>query len=204
MNAPKRSTRSHLALGAFMAAMLVPVPKLSAQGVRRPMPEAAYQRLDSLEQVALSAPSFAARLHAVSTITSIASGEGTCARGPVPTVIKYPGLVDRLASIYQRSSDDALRHTILDRMLWQVECDKAAEFLAQVAGEEPAPSRGASGGIHDAMHSTRQSHAIDVLATLGPRGETVLRQLHGQSSVRDSTARAALDRLARRNFRRPR
>lgn len=203
MNSHRRLTDSHRVLTLLAVAALTPVLSASAQGVRRPLPQVAYQRLDSLEQAALTGTSFDARLHAVSTITSIASGQGDCVSGQAAAVVKYPGLVDRLAAIYRRSSDEALRHAILDRMLWAVECDAAAAFLARVAEEESTAQRPSAAGIHDGRPS-RPFHAVGILSALGPSGESELRRLHGGATVRDSAARASLDRLARRGFQRPR
>ena len=104
----------------------------AAQGVRRLLPPVAYQRLDSLEQAALTAPTSAQRLDAVTTITSIGLGQGTCAFGPTPSVIKYPGLANRLATIYRRSPDASLRDAILWKMMWNAECADAAAFLGSV------------------------------------------------------------------------
>src|SRR5690606_33630506 len=99
----------------------------------RPSPAVAYQRLDSLEQAALTGTTFAPRLHAASTITSIARGQGSCVSGPNQSAVVYPGLVRRLASIYRRSADASLRRSILNLMLFQVECDEYRKSALRAA-----------------------------------------------------------------------
>ncbi|MHB1329845.1 MAG: hypothetical protein ACYC2K_16730 [Gemmatimonadales bacterium] len=105
------------------------------------MPQLAYQRLDSLEQAALTGTTFAARLHAVGTINSIAIGQGNCDLEPAPSAIRFPGLVSRLAAIYRRSEDTNLRNAIIAKILWQVECAEAVAFLVEAAeGALPPPN----------------------------------------------------------------
>jgi hypothetical protein len=94
-----------VALGLAAAKAIVPVRDVAAQARPRLEPRVAYNRLDSLETVALTGATFRERLDAVTTITSIALGEriddGNCVGGPVLSVIKYPGLVSRLSATYQ-------------------------------------------------------------------------------------------------------
>ena len=203
MLALRQSRRASLVLGLLGLAAVVPTREATSQAGQRPLPQVAYQRLDSLEQVALTGTTFEARLHAVSTITSIALGQGDCVRGPAPSAIKYPGLVSRLASVYRRSQDAEQRHAILDLMLWHVECAEAAAFLAEAAEEAPAAPTTSAGVFSDELTVSTQLRAVSVLVALGPHGEPALRRLHGQSTVRDSSARAFLEVLSRHGFRRP-
>jgi len=190
-------------LRLLVATALMPPLEMAAQAAQPFLPPVAYQRLDSLEQAALSGPTFAARLNAVSTISRIAIGQGDCIRGPVPTSIEYPGLVNSLASIYWRSRDASLRRAILRRMLWQVECAEAVKFLSEAATEAPPPSTASSGGwVRDGILATSQSDAVSLLVTFGPLGEPALRRLHAEGAVRDSLARAFLERLSRNDFHR--
>ena len=203
MFALRQSRRVCVVLGLLGLAAVVPMREAASQAGQRPLPRVAYQRLDSLEQVALTGTTLEARLHAVYTITSIALGQGDCVGGPAPSAIKYPGLVSRLASIYRRSHDAALRHSILNKMLWQVECAEAVEFLTEAAEEAPAAPTTSAGVFSDDIRRSTQSHAVSVLVTFGPHGEPALRRLHGQATVRDSSARASLEVLSRHGFRWP-
>ncbi len=194
-------------LAATSAVLVVSaVRSASAQGrPPRMLPDVAYKRLDSLEQAALSAPTFAARLDAVGAITYIGAGQGNCWVGPTPTVIKYPGLVSRLAVIYRRSQETALREGILWQLRFYPECTEAAAFLAEAAAEAPLEAPPASPGVvlSDDPRISLQSTALAVLRQLGPIGETTLRRLYAQGTVRDSSARAFLERLSRQGFPRP-
>ncbi len=199
-----KSRRACVFLGLMSGTLIVPLREATTQArPPRPLPQAAYQSLDSLEEVALTGTTFRARQHAVSTITSIGIGQGNCVRGPAPTDVKYPGLVRRLASIFWRSQDTELRRSILALMLWQVECTDAVEFLAEVAQQAPSASEKYTGTVRDGVRVTLQADAVSILLNFGPRGEQVLRRLHSQGSVRDSSARASLDSLSRNGFRRP-
>lgn len=193
----------HTAFGIALAGCAAGVQPSAAQSRPRPAPSVAFQRLDSLEQAAITGSAFADRLHAVSSIAGIAAGQGSCSRGDAPSTIVYPGVVRRLASIYWRSQDVALRHSILDLMLWQVECDETAAFLARAAQQEPATQQPATASQDGGSRLSPQSHAIDVLVALGVRGKPTLELLHAGGAVRDSAARESLMRLSRNGFRRP-
>ena len=203
MLALRQSRRVCVVLGLLGLAAVVPMREAASQAGQRPLPRVAYQRLDSLEQVALTGTTFAVRLDAVSTINSIALGQGNCVGGPAPSVIKYPGLVSRLASIYRRSQDANLREAIVGKMLWQAECAEAVAFLAEAAEEAPSAPITSAGVIYDGFRNTPQSDAVSILVAFGPRGESVLRRMHSQGTVRDSIARTSLERLSRHGFRRP-
>jgi len=177
-----------------------------AQAPPRLLPQIAYQRLDSLERVALTAATFNERLHAVTTIAGIAIGPG-CEdpRGASPPPTRYPGIVRRLAGIYRQSQDPDLRHGIIEFMPMLAECAEVAAFLAAAAEEVPAsppPPPTGSVLVDDDLRGSVQSQAIGSLLRLGTRGEATLRRLHTQGTVREPVAKAALDRLARNGFRR--
>lgn len=205
MIAVRRSSPSTLLFIMFaLAAVIPPRDAISQQLPPRPSPAVAYQRLDSLEQAALTGTTFAMRLHAASTITSIARGQGSCVSGPEPSTIEYPGLVRRLASVYRRSEDASLRRSILNLMLFQVECDEAVAFLTEVAEGAPQGRFARPGLVIDESLATPQSGAVSLLLEFGPRGESALRRLHSQGTVRDSFARSSLESFARNGFRLPR
>jgi hypothetical protein len=78
--------------------------------------------------------------------------------------------------------------------------------LAEAATEAPPPSPPQSAGVasfSDDVGGSLQSTALAVLRQLGPDGEAALRRLHAQGTVRDSSARAFLERLARQGFPKP-
>jgi|SRR5688572_5577922 len=179
-----------------------------AQAPPRLLPQVAYQRLDSLERAALTAMSFNERLHAVTTIAGVAIGPGCDVVGAAsPPQTRYPGIVRRLAGIYRQSQDLNLRHGIIEFMPMLAECDEIAVFLAAAAVELPPPPLPTPTGsiiVDDDLRGSLQTQAIGSLVRLGPRGEASLRRLHSQGTVREPVAKAALERLARNEFRRPR
>lgn len=208
MGAFRRRYLAVLAVVLAVISAVVLARDAAAQARPRPEPRVAYQRLDSLEKAALTGVTFAERLSAVTTITSIALHEqrdnADCALGSAPSVIKFPGLVNRLASIYRQSQDRSLREAILHLMAFMVECAEAVAFLASAAEEAPpVPLAPAYGVMTDDMRSPLQAHAIAVLSRFADLGENALRRLHGQGTVRDSTARVRLEALAGQGFRRP-
>jgi hypothetical protein len=209
MIAPRRWRFANRAQGLVTltaVATLAPIWPAAAQARPRLWPQVAYQRLDSLEAAALTGATFADRLDAVTTITHIAGPQlgrqGQCVEAPAPSVIDCPGLVSRLAAIYRRSQDADLRRAIVDNMLWQVECSEAAAFLAGVAEEAPA-ERDPPFWVVDELRGSLQWEAIGVLGRLGPSGESTLRRLYAEGTVRDPSAKASLEALAQHGFRWP-
>ena len=202
-----RRTCGGLALAFTAGATGLPVRVAIAQARPQLLPPAAYKRLDSLENAALTAATFGDRLNAVTTITRIGFSDGVCVSGPTATVIKYPGLVSRLSATYHRSQDANLRDAILGKMLWVAECDDAVAFLAAAAVDPPPPPPPPPppgvAFVSDDLRPSLQASAVDILLEFGPRGEAALRRLYGQGMVRDSSARVRLDRLAHQGFRRP-
>lgn len=195
----------HLILAGFV--WLIAPANTFAQAPPRLPPQVAYQRLDSLERVALTAASFNERLHAVTTIVGVAIGPSCEEAGGGPRQTRYPGIVRRLAGIYRQSQDPDLRHGIIEFMPMLAECAEVAGFLAAAAEEVPAsppPSPAGSVLVDDDLRGSVQSQAIGSLLRLGTRGEATLRRLHTQGTVREPLAKAALETLARNGFRRPR
>lgn len=194
--------RQTMACALVMIAAVIPVRLVAAQA-QLPIPAASYEHLDSLERTALSDTTLEVRFEAVSRIASISLGQGTCAGGLAPSAIRYPGVVSSLSSIYRRSQDDQLRREILAKMLWQAECAEAVEFLAEAASEIPEERAPRGGIVVGHERGTSQSGAVSILVAFGPLGESALRHLYDQGSVRDSVARASLEILARNGFRWP-
>lgn len=199
----RRSSLSTLLLVVFALAAAVPSRDASSQQLPpRPSPAVAYQRLDSLEQAALTGATFRSRQHAVSTITSIGLGQGDCVRGTAPQTTEYPGLVSSLASIFRRSEDAELRRSILGLMGFQAECAEAVAFLTTVAQESP-PAPPAGSFVTDGFRNTLQSDAVSLLLSFGDLGEQALRRLHSEGTVRDPFARVLLEKVATNAFERP-
>lgn len=182
--------------------VLLTVPLLHAQRMPLPSPQAAFERLDSLETAALTAGTFSERLSAVSSITRIGLWSAGCDAPGEVAAPRYRGLVARLRAVYRQTSDANLQQAILGQMLWHRECDEAALFLAEVAQEE-APSSGAPQYLHE-LRGSSPAMAVAVLAQLGAAGESKLRQLDAANRVHDPEARRALAELVRRNCRPPR
>jgi hypothetical protein len=171
-----------------------------ARGQERFLPPSVVNaQLDSLERVALASPSPDERRAAITRIS--APGWIRSEQGEGPPAVRYPGIVARLVRIYRQSDDYWTRYSIIRLLIPQVERADAVAFLEQVAqepGAEPvAPPDVAL--IEDKW--SLQALAIGALIRVGPEGEATLRRLHGAGAVRERTARAELERLAGRGFR---
>lgn len=159
----------------------------------------ATSQLDSLERAALN-PANLRRLEAAG---SIALEPGNPRIDNV-SLIRRPGIVARLARIYQQSSDRLMRARIIELVAMQSEKTAAAQFLEGVAREAGPPKREA---VHEgyllipAHHTPLQLLALGGLETLGADREPALRRLHARSEVTDSRARAYLEEASRRGFR---
>lgn len=151
-------------------------------------------KLDTLEQRSLSSDSCNRRTSAVTGIAFAGRAmKGADAPSPPPP---YPGIVARLARIYRQTSECDLRGSIIDLMIIQAEREEAVVFLARVAEEpfQPTPP-----GVVLGTWPT-QVLAIGALTHMGQPGEAMLRRLHAEGTVREPTARASLEDLARRGF----
>ncbi|MBI2407418.1 MAG: hypothetical protein HYV19_03855 [Gemmatimonadetes bacterium] len=115
--------------------------------------------------------------------------------------------MSRLTVIYRQTRDRDVREFLLSRMPFMVECDEAVAFLATAAEEAPpalyAPPAAGAAIITDDLRRSLQASAVDLLVDFGSRGEAALRRLHVHGTVRDSSARAQLERYAKQGFRRP-
>lgn len=103
------------------------------------------------------------------------------------------GVVNRLARVFQNSSDPTVRDAILTKLHHQADKAAAIRFLVDVAKENspvdsgrlwPAPAR-----------------AIEILTVMGPDGVTALRQLDANGEVRNSIARRYLQQRKQDSFR---
>ncbi|HEV8355968.1 MAG TPA: hypothetical protein VGQ17_04285 [Gemmatimonadales bacterium] len=182
-------------------------PEASAQARPHLTPQVTYQRLDSIGRAALTAPDHDQRAYAALTIVMLGAAKKTsdeCVRGGRPaSEIPYPGIVDRLASIYRQSAE--LRSLIVERMRLQMECAKASAFLTAVAQEPSPPSEPVPPGVslvNDNLGGSLQLQAVSELTYLGAEGEAALQRLYAQGTVRAPDARQELETLARQGFRR--
>lgn len=164
-------------------------------------------RLDSLEAVALTSPDPNQRFLAVIGIAS--PGRFWFVAHPqaeVPPVsVRYPGIVDRLVRVYDRS-EYRERLEIISLMIHQVERSKAVEFLSAVAEEpEPEPLQPPQGVIvvESDTEFPLQVEAVGALTLMGPAGRATLERLHAQGTVREPMAEARLDTLANHSFQEP-
>jgi len=157
-------------------------------------------RLDSLERVALANRSFEQRLSATVGIASPGGLWFVAHPGSEtpPPEIRYSGIVERLVRIYRRS-EYSVRNAIISLMIHQAERAKAVAFLAEVA-QEPAPPPVAGVAIVDDTWPLPYN-AIMRLTHMGPEGRATLQRLQAQGTVREPMARAELEELARRGFR---
>jgi hypothetical protein len=159
-------------------------------------------RLDSLERVVRTASIADTGRAAITKIASVGwflSEQLTPLDKP-----RYPGVVARLAKIYRQSEADDYwtRYSIIRLLSFQVERREAVALLEQIAQEpyeEPVPPPGVA-FVNDYQFSL-QDVAINTLTLTGPEGEASLKRLHAGGKVREPVARARLEHLARRGFR---
>lgn len=182
-----------------MAALLVAqlgLPEAAWGQRERFLPPAVVNaQLDSLERIVLTSPDADERRSAVTRI----SAPGWMRSGQ-PTEVRYPGVVARLARLYQQTNDYWTRYSIIRLLIPQVERAEAAALLERIA-QEPGPPPAPPGVALVEDKWSLQEHAIGALNHLGTEGEAILRRLHARGAVQERTARAALERLAREGFR---
>lgn len=165
------------------------------------VPQPAARVLDSLERAAEDARN-PRRLEAVGKIAFEFGNPRS--RGLMVTL---PGVVDRLARVYQqaRSDDRLMRSYIVKAVAVQAEQRDAAAFLANVA-REPATRPPSAERSHPMVaHSSTsiQLYAVGGLEGLGDEGVAALRELYRAGSVVEPKAKAYLAASAKRDFRLP-
>lgn len=160
--------------------------------------------LDSLERVALTATEASERARAALTIT--AAGRLPAATGPndtEPPQPRYPGVVARLATIYRKTADPAVRDLIVQWMPALADRPHAIAFLASVASEAPAPDSGQGSRASPRGHDTALSRAyvaVYALTRMGAEGRATLARLDVRGAVRNPDAKAYLARLAKEGY----
>ena len=145
--------------------------------------------LDGLEKLAMSSRSPNVRLHAVSWLA--ASGE----TGGLGTGLKRMDIPARLARVYQANQAASLIvRGVLQRMAFQANVPESVNFLRDVAQVDRPEDRGSD--------EPAPYFAIEELSKMGEPGRNALRVLHAQGLVRNQGAKAHLEELAKRDFRR--
>jgi len=177
-----------------------------------PAPDVVSRRVDSLERAALMSDNHDRQFDAALALLRPGTWWHRSSRDTVPPAeIRYPGIVARVARVYRESRDNGVRRLILRWMPYQAERTEAVAFLEEAAQEapresppSPPPSEGVIVGSDGFLLEAGPTMVVSVLADMGPEGQTALRRLHANGTVRDSWARAALEKLASQGFRRPR
>lgn len=169
-----------------------------------PSPAWAEARADSLEQEVLTSADSERRWHAT---LSLAGPGRWWMRTQLdvttpPREIYYPGVVQRLARVYRRSDDPAVRALIITMMIQQAERSQAAAFLEQLTREVPPPEP-VPGDSVLVITDNRPAWLgmMGALMRMGPEGIAALQRLHAQGRVADPAARRYLEHLARQGFR---
>ncbi len=148
--------------------------------------------LDSLEHAALSSATSGERRSAAIALAAVGWGLGQDPHaGPPP----YPGIVPRLARIYQQSGDEWVKWVIIRTTVQQADRQVAAAFLADVAAQSDSPK--GRGKLPFPLQYT----SVMALSHMGSEGQAELERLHSQGTVRNAMARARLDTLANHGFR---
>lgn len=185
--------------GGFTLVLLATiVPGTGQAQPTRAVPDSiVYARIDSAMDMALNGPT---RDHRMTGVIGVLSLGQRWYRGhperqnQSPSRIRYPGLVGRVETIYDRSEDPLLRQFIIRRMRFQSERGQALQFLTRIARSE---GRANGSGI-DMAHEALQS-----LAMMGDRGMAVLQRLDAEGSVKSGLARVYLERVEKNGWRPP-
>jgi hypothetical protein len=154
--------------------------------------------LDSLERVALTSNDPDQRVSAVVGVSQPGRFWLYTQPGPEepPAEIRYPGIVDRLARIYRQSDDYRVKSAIIDMMALQAERAQAVGFLEQVARESQPEDAGRDWPIP-------LQAVIKLAGYMGAEGRAAVERLHAQNAVRNPSARAHVEGLIRRGFKKP-
>ena len=140
--------------------------------------------LSGLEELALTGGDGTLRRSAVFFLANAGSPE---ARSPRDDV------VHRLERIYEQTSHDEVRESVLTDMPRLAARGEAIRFLRRIAVQPP----------EEQALSGAPGYAIAMLAVAGEEGRDALRTLHRQDLVRDRDAKRVLEGYAERGFRLP-
>jgi hypothetical protein len=95
-----------------------------------------------------------------------------------------PGIVERAAELFERSQDPLVRDAIVGNMHRVADREAAVRFLVHVAGEDSPVDAG--------RQWPSAVRAIEILAIIEPEGIAALRQLDGDTDVKNPLARRYL------------
>lgn len=147
-----------------------------------PPPNSVVQaHLDSMQVVALTSPDVDERAAAIIGILAIGRFSEALPGEP------YPGVVQRLRTIYEQEPTYGLRAHIVRWLEFVGERAERLEFLRMVASERRADE--------DAEDFPVPLLAVGKLARMGAEGRAVLQQLAAQDAVKNPVARVQLKRL---------
>lgn len=168
-------------------------PAPAAPRVTDPAPVDA--RLDSLEQIALTADDPEQRIDAVVRVGNAGlDGVAEACKEITPPDVRHPGVVARLASLYGQLDDDRPRNLIITLMMGQSERTDAVAFLERLARDPVRPERRDE-------EARRLRQLLNALSRMGPQGRAALERLHAEGAVQEPAGRRYLDQLAKRGFR---
>ena len=140
---------------------------------------------DGLRDMALFADSLAVRVTAAGSLAHLGWLFGQ-------RLEPVPGTVDRLADLYDRTTQQSVRETIVSNMYRQGETEAATDFLVRVVSSDAQV---------EGHHLSIQYMAIQALGQMDLDSGVALRKLFVDGSVSDRPARAFLERLAGADFR---
>lgn len=139
--------------------------------------------LRGVERLALAADSPRVRQGATLYLSTVGARSRSLPVAPI---------LPRLMRIYRGTNDPVVREYVTEGMAFVADRAEALAFLERVATEHPEPFRRAA------------ETAISALIVIGEDARPVLKRLHESGAVRDATACARLEGLARNNYRLPR
>lgn len=175
---------------------LASVPGVGVAQVQIEVPDSVlHARIDSFQNMALTAPTQGGRLTGVIGVMSpgkVWYFSHPERRNRPPAHIPVRGLVDRVEAIYDQTDDPVLRKHIVKMVRFQSERGEAIEFLRDVAR---SPPRAADRGI-DLAHL-----AVVGLSVMGDRGIAALHRLDAEGSVKSGLARVRIERVKKNGWR---
>lgn len=182
--------------GCLVALLTVLVPGVGEAQVEIDVPDSVlHARLDSLQNMALTASTHSGRLTGVIGVMSVGQlwyFSHPERRNQPPPRIPVRGLVDRVETIFNQTDDPLLRSHIVKMVRYQSERGEAIEFLMRVAR---SPARPGDGSI-DLPH-----RAVVGLSVMGDRGMAALQRLHAEESVKSGLARVYLEKVETNGWR---
>lgn len=141
-------------------------------------PEATVMAVaDGLENLALTSVNGHTRTAAAIYLATLGVPDSAAGR-------PLPGIVDRLQALFERSHSTLVREAIITMMPHQADRGAAVRFLVRAASEDSPVDAG--------RQWPSAVRAIDMLAIIEPEGIAALRQLKGDTDVKNPLARRYL------------